>query len=75
MAQDVIQLYLSLKLSSPTLSLSAFCKAISEAAWRNSMQQVGFWLLSLSHDTSTLAVLGSAHQSTWACDAVLAARF
>lgn len=55
MAQDVIQLYLSLKLSSPTLSLSAFCKAISEAAWRNSMQQVGFWLLGLSHDTNITA--------------------
>lgn len=41
MAQDVLQLYHTLKLCSPTLSLSAFCKALSEAAWRSESQQVG----------------------------------
>lgn len=43
-AQDVLQLYHSLKLCSPGLSLSAFCKGVAEAAWRSSPQQVGIRL-------------------------------
>jgi hypothetical protein len=40
-AQDVLQLYESIKLSAPTISLSAFLNGLSDAAWTSGLQQVG----------------------------------
>jgi len=39
-AQDLLQLYSSVKLCSPTISLSAFVNALSDAAWHSNLQQV-----------------------------------
>jgi hypothetical protein len=41
-AQDVLQLYESIKLSAPTISLTAFVNGLSDAAWLSGLQQVGF---------------------------------
>lgn len=39
-AQDLLQLYSSVKLCSPTISLSAFVSALSDAACHSNLQQV-----------------------------------
>lgn len=45
MAQDMLQLYDSLKLCNPTMSLGGFCKAVSDAAWHTNLQEVCWSLL------------------------------
>ena len=65
MAQDVLQLYHTLKLCSPLLSLSAFCKAVSEAAWCSELQQVGPWhACAVCKHIHTMLPMSAQHAST-----------